>query len=1118
MCGIVLLSSIALLGQSPEVRFEHIGLARKQVNAVLRDGQGFLWIGTTEGLYRYDGHAFREFRQGFGEGRLSDNNVRALAEDAQGDLWIATHGAGLNQWQRSSGSFRQYRHDDNDPDSLVSDNLWTLLLDSSGHLWIGTQDGLDRFDPAAADPAFVHYRHHPEDPFGLSHPQVEALLEDPAGGLWIGTQGGLNHIDPNTGTLVHYRQDPARPQSLVDDRVRALAFGRHGGLWVGTLGGLDRLDPASGVFIHYHHDPARPQSLAHDEILTLLRDRLGTLWIGTRGGLSLFDSASESFITLHHSPGDPLSPAHDRIYSLHEDDSGLLWVGTRSGIDKWNPLTRNILHYRADFLQEGGLAHSRIRTIVEDDAKALWISTAAGISRLDRARGSWQTYLHDPKDPNSLSNNMVSRSLIDSDGNLWFSSIQGLNRYDPAIDGFVHPKSLRRDDVTALTETQDGKLWLGTWGRGLVRLDRQTASTVRYRHDAAEPTSLGDDVVVALYEASPGDLWLGYDTAGLGHFDRQSGRFKTYRFLPSDQNSPSSNRIVSMHGDDHGILWLGTRGGGLDRFDTATETFRHFTEDDGLASNSIFGILEGDEGQLWISTTAGISRFDPRKETFRNYGASDGFQGDEFNIFAYYKSPSGELFFGGWDGLSAFYPAQLEENRSPPSVVLTSYKILNEEVEIGRPLSGLDEIELGYDNSMVTFEMAALDFYAPHKNRYAYQLEGSDWVELGTKRDVTLTHLQPGEYTLDVRASNHHGFTSEEAWSLKILVTTPLWLTWWFKGVALLVTLLLTFLIYQRRTRRIRQRNRVLATEIVQRQQAERELEHKNQQLETKTHEIRERHRTLAMEIVQRKQVEVELEHKNLLLETKTDELEKKKSELENKTNELELFSYTISHDLRNPLFTLQGFVGILERDIEAEKHEAVRRDLDQIRTAADTIQRLLDQLLELWSFSHTTDELAVAALSEIVAEALQLCAPQIAKRGVDIDVDADLPSVLGDRQRLVETFKILIDNAVKFIGKTEEPRVHIGVRIDGEEVLIFIEDNGIGILRPYHEKVFGLFEQLDPSCEGTGLGLAIARRVVEMHGGRIWVKSRGIGKGSTFFMSLPVALNLKELLAQASS
>jgi serine phosphatase RsbU (regulator of sigma subunit) len=356
-------------------------------------------------------------------------------------------------------------------------------------------------------------------------------------------------------------------------------------------------------------------------------------------------------------------------------------------------------------------------------------------------------------------------------------------------------------------DSGDGYLWVGTNGGGLNRMDRDTGTFFRYAHDPDDPSSISNDFIRVIFEDSDGGFWIGTQGGGLNSMDREAGTFSAYRNDPEDSTSINSDFVFSILEDDRGFLWMGTWGGGFSSFDRKTGEFISYTEKDGLPSNSIYGALEDELGNFWLSSNNGICRFDPRERICKVYNERDGLQGNEFNGNSFYISPSGEMFFGGTDGFNAFYPSEIKDNPYVPPVVITTFSKLNEEVRFDVPLSDIEEIRLTHSDYVFSFEFAALEFSAPEKNRYAYKMEGldEDWIYTNhEKRFATYTTLPPGRYTFRVKASNNDGVWNEEGAKVRIVILPPFWQTLWFRiGVVFLVAALIIFL-YRRRVQNMR--------------------------------------------------------------------------------------------------------------------------------------------------------------------------------------------------------------------------------------------------------------------------------------------------------------------------
>ena len=783
------------------IRFENIsleqGLSQTTVLCQYQDRSGFMWFGTEDGLNRYDGYGFTVYKHDPEDpDSLPSDFVWAIEEDRAGDLWIGTDGGGIVRWDRGSDRFIRHGLGPERDRQISSAFIRDLAFDARGRLWIGTRDaGLERLDPRSGQVA--RFRHRPENPASLSDDRVYALEVDRSGQLWVGTDAGLNRIDPMSGSVRRYLHDPLQPDSLADNRVRSIFADRDGLLWVGTYeGGLSRLDPSSGRFVNYRHDPKRPASLSHNLVRTILEDDADRIWVGTSNGLNLFDRQRGSFSRYLHDPASPHTLSDNDVMSVYQDRGGVLWVGTRSGgIDKWNPATWSFGHHSGEPTAAGGLSHRAVTALSEGQLGRLWIGTyGGGLNVLDRLTGEYLHYRHHPEIPNGLSDDRVMALLHDRLGRVWIGTRDGgLNLFDPSSETFriyrhdpVQPQSLSSNGVMALLEDQRGALWVATFGGGLDRFDRSSGTFLHYRHDPEATDSLSGDRVTCLAQDPKGGLWIGTDGTGLNMLPRGSSAFQRIRHDPNDRSSLAADTIYSVYVDPSGTVWVGTRDAGLSRLvswnlSSGKAQFKNYTERDGLPNEAIYGILQDSRGYLWLSTNNGLSRFDPRRESFLNYDVSHGLQANEFNFGAHHRSSSGELFFGGVNGFNAFLPERLQTNDHVPPVVLTSFLKLNKPVAVGARAKQLDRIQLGYRDSVIAFEFAALDYAAPGRNRYAYMLEGfdPDWMELGNLRRVTYTNLDPRSYVFRVKAANNDGVWNQAGLAIALEVDPPPWRTWW---------------------------------------------------------------------------------------------------------------------------------------------------------------------------------------------------------------------------------------------------------------------------------------------------------------------------------------------------
>ncbi len=807
--GLLLSAALPATADSLNIRFDRLsvdeGLAQQDVHAIIQDRHGFIWTGTQEGLNRFDGHEFETWRHDPNDpSSLGHNWILSLLEDRNGDLWVGTQGGGLNLWDSERSAFVRFRSDPSNPHSLSSDKVRVLFEDSVGNLWVGTDGGgLNRFDRETL--RFQRFLHDPGEPTSLHNNRLLSILEDGAGQLWIGTLGGgLDRFDPDTGEFTSYLRTAENPRGIDGSRVRTIFEESPGVLWIGTYeDGLFRYEVESDSYRQFTSDPRKPNGLSSDRVRTIYRDAQGLLWVGTDGGLNLWQPDTQTFTRFVNDPADPNSLSADRVVAIFQDRGGVLWVGVQGGgLNKWNSRSGLFTTYSEEPDSPIGLSSNVVTSLIEETDGTVWVGTyGGGLNRRDPATGRYRHYRHDPADRYSLTDDRVMSLLVDSQGALWAGTYEGgLHRFDRAssrFERFAHrpgdPRSISGNGITVIYEGSDDFLWIGTLN-GLNRFDRRADRFVSYQHDPGNPTSLSANRVFAITEDRTGDLWVGTDGGGLNRFDRASGAFTRYRHDPRNEHSLSNDSVMTILEDTAGVLWIGTQSG-LNRWEPASRAqfqgvFDRYTEDDGLPNSSIWGILEDDSGNLWISTNNGISRLDPRRQAFKNFDASHGLQSNEFNSGAYFRGPSGRMLFGGNLGYNAFSPHEIRDNSYAPPIVLTSFLKANTEVDMDQATGEVQQISLSHEDLSVEFEFAALDFTAPERNLYAYQLVGfkKDWIELGNRRRATFTNLDPGEYTLKVRAANNDGVWSQPTDLAHLVVAPAPWRSWWaytIYGIAL---------------------------------------------------------------------------------------------------------------------------------------------------------------------------------------------------------------------------------------------------------------------------------------------------------------------------------------------
>jgi len=1065
---LALLLLAPLAAQHGQVQFRQLtvadGLSDPYVNCIFQDSRGYMWIGTANGLNQYDGYQFAVYEYDpLDSQSLSSNWVRAIEEDAEGYIWAGTE-KGLNRWDPRSGKFRRFYQGAHKQNGLKHDHIYALHNGPRGGLWIGTKAaGVHRYDPDTE--GFEYYRYNA----GSSTPDdaAKAILEDEQGWLWLGTwNNGLYHFKPGTGQSAHYVHQAGKPHSLSNNAVWAIFKDSRNRLWAGTYnGGLNLLDVEAGTFTTYRHSPGSPQSLSHDVAWAICEGQQGRLWIGTNGGgINILDPETGAFQHFNHESGGPFSISNDAVRAVYKGRDGLMWAGTSSGLD-FSPGTARFQLYQQDAKGLNGLSSNAVWAIHQYQPGSLWVGAFNGVvHQLDLASGQFQPF---PYDEESIHKSPVYALHGSREGGLWVGTFgDGLHYLPQGQGAALHfrnkegdANTLSDNAVLSLLEDAEGVLWVGTYN-GLNRLDKDKSQFHLYANNPSDPNSLSDNAVWDIAEGSGGSLWIATN-GGLNRFDRKRNTFRRYLHDSSAPRSLSYNAVRSVYEDSRGRVWVGTRKG-LNRFLPDEEAFEAYYAKDGLPGNIIYGILEDGQGRIWLSTTKGLSCFEPDAKRFRNYDVQDGLQASAFNVGAYCKSPfTGMLFFGGDNGFNAFYPERIQPDSIPPPLVITAvhaFRFGGREASTSiRNIPEAEQVRFSHKDNILTFEFAALSFAKPEKNRYAYRLKGlSDhWVLLGNERKVTFTKLPPGSYTFQAKGSNGDGAWNEEGASVRFIIIPPWWQSLWAKGLYLLSIAGLLWLLYRWRT--LAQRRRI--------RWQQKELEREKQALERLRQVDRMKDQFLA----------------------------------------------NTSHELRTPL---QGIIGLSESLYGRAGDPASREDLAMIISSGKRLNSLVNDILDFSKLKNFSLELNSKAVElHVLAEVvLRNNLPLIQGKNLQLvnAVPGHLPTAQGDENRLQQVLYNLIGNAIKF---TAQGHIRIGARQreeNGMKMLeMFVEDTGIGIPEDKREPIFQEFEQGDGSIvrefSGAGLGLSISRRLVELHGGSLWVESE-VGKGSTFFFTLPVS------------
>ena len=1028
------------------------------INDLAQDRHGFMWFAGANGLARYDGYQLAIYRQDSDNpDSLVHNYVNRIAVADSGYLWLATT-EGLSRLDPISESFTRFQYSENNPLDTGINDVRDLWLETEEVLWLGTRAGLYRLHWPSGEYRYI--------PLGSENNKVSisAFAVDAAGDLWIGTRTqGVYRYQPGNDAVKHYSHDTDNPHSLSDNDVRAVSVDRQNRVWFGTYsGGLVRFDRDADRFVRYPNLVDEKNQTVWD----VLEDSQGRHWVGDGRSVNLFDPHSGEFTPFVYREGDTSSPGNFVVTSIFEDRAGDIWLGYfPSGVDRVDRHASAFRNFRHNPYDDNSITDGGVTATYEDADGGLWIGTGYGLNYLDPERENIRRIIRDDSREQSLSGNTVL-AIAGRGNDLWLGIWSGgLNRMDLASGEIRHylpeegnPRSIPgREPWDVMIDTA-GNLWVATEA-GVARYNAATDDFTRFQ---PPPDQMGGDTVLyarSIYQDREGRIWVG-SIGGLYRLDRELGQLQ-FVTLSDDSNPLAGNYFVkAIYQDSRGRLWLGTDNG-LGEYNPATGEFHRYTQADGLPDVVVTDIIEDEAGNLWLSTQQGLARFAVDAGEFSHFSSAHGLIGNLYNRATALKTRHGELVFGNSKGFSIFDPAALQENRYLPPVYLTGINVLNQPLEFAVGESGerraipfAERLQLEPHETVLEINYSGLSYHQSQNNLYAYRLLGfnDEWTQAGQRRSAFFTNLDPGRYRFEVRAANNDGLWNPEPATLEIQVLPPLWRTWWaYTAYVLLIAGLLYWFYHTQRIKYLYERDKLTQERL----------------------------------LVQRLQ-----------------EVDKLKDE----------FLANTSHELRTPL---HGIIGLAESMMEGATgvlSQTTKYNLAMIVSSGRRLSTLVDDILDFSKLRHRGINLKLRAvdLYVLVDVVINLSRPLVAHKPVTLEnrVPTDLPPVRGDEDRLLQVLHNLIGNAVKF---TERGQIVVEAEADtaGRQVVLTVTDTGIGMASNQADKLFDAFAQGDGDITrlygGTGLGLSVSRQLVELHQGKIEVRSAP-GEGSVFSVTLPMA------------
>lgn len=1089
-------------------RITHPQLVKRNITAITQDNSGYIWLGTSSGLLRFDGVSVVRYRLSSETNRLDVNNpITSILSTDDGDIYFTlTHG-GLAYLKKNSETIEFIVPDGVDPIDFVHLDFSQVVMGGDGKLLIASYSTSSVYIYDIESRTFnrIGLADRPE----LTTSAVIFIKLLSNGEIWVGTDlNGIFVYDKSFNFIRHHNSEVGNPNTLYFNSIRYIAEDAANRVWVATYsGGINIYDPETDRFF-------RPSSLYDNNsgmfgnTYDVHIDRLNRAWIATDDGLLVMDAESLEVLQ-HHTfqTGNVQSLVNNQVRTLFEDRNGTIWVGNENGgVHLANRVT-DFIHAAPDPDGSLGMPNQIVRAILQTDDNTLWVGNqGGGISVLDlrtlRPKG---VIRHDPRNQNTISSNGVSHLFKDGDV-IWIGTWGGgLNKYHTRTNRYTryrhdpqNPNSISDDRIQFVYKDRQGLLWVGTEG-GLNLFDEETERFIRYVHNPEDINSISNNSLQtrAFVQDANNDhvFWIG-TWFGLNKYDRVNNTFTRYLAEYQTNSTLSGNQVISLHDDGNGSLWIGTFNGGLNRMNKETGEIELYLSSDGLPSNVVFGILEDNFKNLWLSTNNGLSRFNIESNTFRNYAETDGIIGTDFWWGSGTYLDNGYLAFGSTTGFTMFNPETIQERVSDIPIVINSVRVHDTLIPFGE--DGV--IHLAYDQNNITIDFAALDFRRPEQIQYAYMLEGMEqqWNYSGNISTVNYTNLDGGSYILKIKATDTEGQWMDQVVELRIIVRSPFWETTLFYFLVIIVGALLVFGVIFLRTRQVEIQKQVLENLVNERT---RELAAKQLELENRNEELRQHTQWLTAQ-------KTEIENQQDLILQKSQELTVTNDELIRLNEEKNSLIGIVAHDLRSPLASITSLIEIIKLDPEMSEKE--------IRSMLQTMEGFVSKQLKLVTRILDTEALDSGNI-QLKPEFIEMkkwtanfadSQKNLAKQKnikIRTVLTRDALYVYQDPSHLEQVYDNLVSNAIKF--SPYDSSIVLILEEGTGTVRLGVRDHGPGITSEDQKRLFHKFQKLSAKPTGgetsTGLGLSIVKRFVDAMGGHVWVESVP-GEGATFWVDFP--------------
>ncbi len=1075
------LSQLSINAQPQNARFEKItindGLSQGSIRSIHQDSKGFLWFGTQDGLNRYDGFSFKIFRKEINNANsLVSNNITCIDEDKDGNLWIGT-ADGLSKLCTNSYNFQTYKLPAVSQYEKYSNVVHSVYASHKSNIvWFCGRQGLFELNPKTG--AINLYQNNDWD---LIDGNLYRMMSYDDNTLYLGnSRGMLYKFDIKTKKFQEVVYRPIN-KLAAHKGITSILKDFNNNLWIGTYDGLFKYNPTQNKYLEFRPESGSQSSLPGNSILDLELDSKNNLWISVlNNGISKYNISSNTF-TNYNKETDEFK-SNSILSKLFVDKSGILWIGTNGyGILKLNPFLNNFVHFHKN---KNNTSLQSIRTFYQDDSGYLWVGGYGGLNKINLLTGEYKLW----GEVNETKNGFINSSIyvVAEDKNfpnkiLWVGTEGGdLNKLDietGEIEKAPFNNLWRKENfgrgVYSILDDGEGNLLVGTYLE-LIIINKKDFSFKRFRNIHGDSTSISPQSVTQIYKDSGGNIWVGTDLGGLCLFNESENNFRRFSSDPGNKSTLSNNFIKCIYEDSKKRLWIGTNGGGLNLMtDRKKGIFKRITSEDGLPNDVVYGILEDNNGNLWLSTNKGLCKYNPDNKTFVYFDARDGLQSNEFNTNAFYKNKEGIMFFGGINGFNSFDPNNFISNNNKPNIVFTKLELFNKLVKNGdiinnrvlldKSIEFAKQVEFNYNENVFSLEFAALDFAAPLKNKYSYKLEGfdSEWSPPSENRKVTYTNLNQGKYVFKVRGTNKDGLWSDKVAELTIIIIPPFWETWWFVTFSIFAVIFAFGFVYYKKISGIQEQKKILEKEVMARTSD---------------------------------------------LASLNDELKKSEIELKELNLSKDKFFSILAHDMRGPFGAVIGLSEILVEDIDEMDKKAIKdlgNDINQLlHEQYILLENLLDwSRLQLNKYQFDPESINI---SEIVNRMYRFLYNNAKAKNVGMTCNVpDGIYVVGNSTMLLSVIQNLTSNAIKFTKEGGEIKISLSTK--GKNAVVVVEDNGVGMDKETVEKLFK--SDVLKSTEGTakergsGIGLMLVNEFVNMLNGTIKVESH-LNEGTKFIVS----------------